>query len=353
MRKQIEDMGLELDQYHKSNLALNLMINELKLKLDGIRKEYGVQEERYELNLKFTEKIKRDLQELAEVREDPGLLKLKMVDLYRVYVQEDLKGSGGSSGGSSGSGSGATSSDAIDPQEAYNRDREQMERSLDALRRAVKTDSRAHRRDYCKMMRENVVLTQELNSLRKEAQLVALQDRAIQNAGPLGPSLDVSTLLDLLGIETKKPSSPSSSSSSSSNNPTRKGSGKKTQKTKLAEKSGDEDGADAGSEEFPPSSSTSPRPPSSSPSENGKSWRKVPRTTALRTTSADGRSVKTSERPFSKGDHYEAWREIQIQQQQIRNLEDQLQGLCHSLGLNPMQFLAAVDASVSMKLSIP
>lgn len=43
MRKQIEEMDLELEQYHKSNRALNLMIAELKLKLDGLNKENALQ----------------------------------------------------------------------------------------------------------------------------------------------------------------------------------------------------------------------------------------------------------------------------------------------------------------------
>ncbi|RYG64965.1 hypothetical protein EON64_12910 [archaeon] len=34
MRKQIEEMHLELEQYHKSNQALTLMIEELKLKME-------------------------------------------------------------------------------------------------------------------------------------------------------------------------------------------------------------------------------------------------------------------------------------------------------------------------------
>ena len=36
MRKQIEEMDLELEQYHRSNSSLNMMIKELKLKIDGI-----------------------------------------------------------------------------------------------------------------------------------------------------------------------------------------------------------------------------------------------------------------------------------------------------------------------------
>ena len=43
-------MNLELEQYHKSNLALNLMIEELKLKLEGLRRELLSQKERAATN---------------------------------------------------------------------------------------------------------------------------------------------------------------------------------------------------------------------------------------------------------------------------------------------------------------
>ena len=40
MRKQIEEMDLELEQYHRSNSSLNMMIKELKLKIDGTNHTY-------------------------------------------------------------------------------------------------------------------------------------------------------------------------------------------------------------------------------------------------------------------------------------------------------------------------
>ncbi len=39
-------MNSELEQYNKSNLALNLMIEELKLKMEGIKAELATQDDR-------------------------------------------------------------------------------------------------------------------------------------------------------------------------------------------------------------------------------------------------------------------------------------------------------------------
>ena len=117
----------------------------MKLKIDGLRKEYASHDERNELNFRLLEKVKRDLQELSSCIDDPRGLKLKMVKLYRIYLQDDSLVSGSSD---KKNPDGKT---IADPQEAYNRDREQMERSLDALRRAVKTNARARRRDFTKV----------------------------------------------------------------------------------------------------------------------------------------------------------------------------------------------------------
>ena len=59
-----------MEQYNRSNLALNLMIDELKLKLDGVRQELKHQNSRYDQNVSLMGRFKRDLQEAWTVREE-------------------------------------------------------------------------------------------------------------------------------------------------------------------------------------------------------------------------------------------------------------------------------------------
>lgn len=122
----------------------------MKLKIDGLRKEYANHDERNELNIRLLEKVKRDLQELSLHITDPRQLKIYMVKIYRIYLQDDLL----SANAQDKKGSADNKTKITDPQETYNRDREQMERSLDALRRAVKTDARARKRDFAKVSRQ-------------------------------------------------------------------------------------------------------------------------------------------------------------------------------------------------------
>jgi chromosome segregation ATPase len=90
MKKQIEEMNIELEQYQKSNQSLNLMIDELKLKIDGIRGEYSLQEDRCTICNRFLEKFCADLQELWLCKHDIHLFKQKMIRMYRIYVQEEI-----------------------------------------------------------------------------------------------------------------------------------------------------------------------------------------------------------------------------------------------------------------------
>jgi hypothetical protein len=293
MRKQIEEMNLELEQYHKSNLSLNLVIEELKLKLEGVKHELASQTSRYELNIQLMERFKRDLQELWLQRHDQTLFKANVINMYQIYVQEDFSGGGGS----------AKSKDIEDPQQVYNRDREQMERSLDSLRRALKTEAQAHKRDLGKMMRESVLLTKELNSLRKNARSMQLQKKAIDSQGEIGGNTDLTELMDLLGLQIKK------------------------------------------ADQKAPGKSGKNRDPNEPPVPPEVPMRRqiLNRTTALRTTAADGKRSGMN----SRQDQWEAWREIQMQYEQMRGLEDHLTSLCLECNIDPDQLIVGIDSNLA------
>lgn len=330
MQRQIEDMDLELEQYHKSNLALNLMIGkrtiafsshhtlgELKLKLEGLRKELLSQTSRVDVNSKLLERFMRDLQEVWIVRNDYSAMKARVVQLYRIYVQEDVlqleEGAGGLGGGN----------DVEGPQKQYNRDREQMERSLDALRKSLHTDSKLHKRDLSKMMRENVLLTKEMNDLRKEAHTLQLQKQALQSSLESGNKANINEVMEMLGFPVKTSTAPGVSSTPQNH--------------------------------FPP-------PPSSGGSSLNKTRRSV-RSTALRHVSSSGANdmddsmvmrsssagAGTNYRmPLisSKSDLREAWREYEMQNITLLKLEDQLRSVCLTLGLSAEDILVDIDNTV-------
>ena len=115
--------------------------------------------------------------------------------MYRVYVQDD------SNKAQSSAAAQDKKVNMEDPQQVFNRDREQLERSLDSLRRCTKTDAMATKRDLGKMIREGVLLTKELNTLRKNARNLQLQKKAITQVGTINAQTDVSELMELLGLK--------------------------------------------------------------------------------------------------------------------------------------------------------
>lgn len=252
----------------------------------------------------------RDLQEVWSVRSDYNQMKAKVVQLYRIYVQEDVllleEGNG---------------NDVEGPQKQYNRDREQMERSLDALRKSLHTDTKLHKRDLSKMMRENVLLTKEMNDLRKEAHSLQLQKQALQESLESGNKANINEVMEMLGFPVKPQSA-----------------------------------GNALREQLPPPPTQSGTLSALPPGTNNKSRRSV-RSTALRHVSSAGNDIDDStiirstsagtnfKKPLtsSRNDLREAWREYEMQTTSLIKLEEQLRSICTTLSLNADDILEDID----------
>jgi hypothetical protein len=257
------------------------------------------------------------------VRHDYASMKAKVVQLYRIYVQEDVLQL------EEGNGSLGQGNDVEGPQKQYNRDREQMERSLDALRKSLHTDSKLHKRDLSKMMRENVLLTKEMNDLRKAAHTLQLQKQALQSSIESGNRTNMNEVMEMLGFPVKPTTAtPSGPVGATTQN------------------------------HFPP-------PPPSSAGTGGlnKTARRPIRSTALRHVSSSGGNGEmedsTTMRSSSAGTNYnmplissksdlrEAWREYDMQNITLAKLEDQLRSVCLTMGLSADDILVDIDNTVS------
>ena len=341
MTQQIDDMRLEVDQYHKSNAALNLMISELKLKADGMRRELITQSERQEMNLRVQTNYQKDLMVVMEVRGQPKLLKAQVVAMYRRYVQYHSDSTSSSKPGKK----------LEDPQLIYNRDREQLERSLDALRRATKGDAVMHERDVTKMSRENVIMTNELNDLRKNCMSLSLKKKAIEECGALHGGKNFGDIFHILGCKDPREKLKKEREKEKENRSSQAGGIFATEG--VVEMIGDEENrTEIGPSSKPPAGPG--RPPLRSRSANPRS----PRTVALK----QGRNISTSpnkrRRPLSnyngpngniipansdQGDQWAAWREIQMQNDQLQSLEEKLHEVCGIAQIDPVEILQKLE----------
>ena len=179
MRTQVEEMDLELEQYHKSNSALDLMIGELRLKMEGMQREISAQQEELANSQEYTARFRRDLEGATRYLDDYKMLKGAVRSIYTKYVQEQ---SGLPDGGNEGGGE-------MDAQMEYNRQREHLERNVEALKRKITKDVDMFMGDHARLMREGVSLTEEMNLLRREAKLLRRRAKSLDieeaNAGDL------------------------------------------------------------------------------------------------------------------------------------------------------------------------
>merc|ERR1711871_1676701 len=198
MRKQAEEMDLELEQYHKSNSALDLMIGELRLKMDGMQKEINVQKHTIAGTSQYIARFRRDLQGCSTQLDDYKKLKPGVRLLYKQYVQEE--GAGGVSAGRTVAGAG--SGGELDLQQEYNRQREHLERNVEALKRNIGKDLDMFMKDHARLKRESVGLTEEMNQLRREAKLLKRKKKAVDLEAaqlPSGNATDITPTRPLKG----------------------------------------------------------------------------------------------------------------------------------------------------------
>ncbi|KAJ8609022.1 hypothetical protein CTAYLR_010681 [Chrysophaeum taylorii] len=185
MRKQVEEMDLELDQYHKSNSALDLMIGELRLKMDGMQKEIDHQKRVLHDANAYIVTFRRDLADSASALPsgDHKELKARVRDLYTVYVLKDapVVTTGSSASKASSSSPSRNDDDKMgDLQAEYNRQREHLERNVDALKRKISRDMKMYVDDRARLVEESTVLVDEMNNLRRESHNLKLKQETIR-----------------------------------------------------------------------------------------------------------------------------------------------------------------------------
>lgn len=203
LRDQLKEMEMELLQYHKSNAALDLMIGDLKMKRDGMAGE--VKKLRSELAIRDDKLIEvgRDVSAVYQCLHDVKTLKNTMVHLYRKFIYGDrtslaLTMTQGSGGGLSGGGKKESLAKSLsthglsvlppgvnleDLQSELTHQRQHLERGVDGLKRRIEKEEATAGQDRSRLLRENSVLTQEINDLRRDVKYLHGQlEQTLNNA---------------------------------------------------------------------------------------------------------------------------------------------------------------------------
>merc|ERR1719263_2716373 len=127
------------------------MIGELRLKLDGMQREIDSQQTTVDTGDAYLARFRADMAAVGAVRADPKALKAAVRNLYHQYAAP--------------AGHDAPSSATAGqqpPQSEYDRQREQLERAVESLRRSIAKDVDQHASERLKLERERELLLEQL-----------------------------------------------------------------------------------------------------------------------------------------------------------------------------------------------
>lgn len=185
MRDQLKEMEMELLQYHKSNAALDLMISELKLKRDGMAAEVDKLQNVIHEKEETMVEIGRDVTAVHSLCVNPKSLQIAMYHLYHKYIHSDaaslslaLMNTSTSNTDKSTKLSESLAKDGVkalgpgvnleDLQREMAQQRQHLERGVESIRRRIEKEGATAASDRNRLLRENALLTQEINDLRRD-----------------------------------------------------------------------------------------------------------------------------------------------------------------------------------------
>jgi cilia- and flagella-associated protein 57 len=152
LNEQTTKMDQELKHFQRVNENLALIVDDLKMRQEGLEKEVKDQTEKLEQQDVYIKKFNDDLFDCMNSIGNKKALKAAIVGLHKKYVLEEVK----------------TSKGELDLQKEYAANRKYLERSVEYLRSMIAKDSTNHKQEYTRYMGQNVTLLQEINDLRKD-----------------------------------------------------------------------------------------------------------------------------------------------------------------------------------------
>ena len=161
LNEQTTKMDQELKHFQRVNENLALIVDDLKMRQEGLLKEVKDQTQKLEQQESYIKKFNDDLFDCMNSIGNKKALKAAIVGLHKKYVLEEVK----------------TSKGELDLQKEYAANRKYLERSVEYLRSMIAKDSTNHKQEYTRYMGQNVTLLQEINDLRKDVKTLDQQFR--------------------------------------------------------------------------------------------------------------------------------------------------------------------------------
>lgn len=162
LKDQATKMDQELKHFRRVNDSLELIVEDLRMRQDGMEKEMEKQNTKINEDELFFKKFSEDASEcIVAVKEDKyKMVRDAIVMLHKKYIKEEIP----------------NKNLEVNIQKEYSNQRIYLENSVNSLKKKLHTDSDAHCKDNIKLMKENSFLIQQINELRKELRFLKSQD---------------------------------------------------------------------------------------------------------------------------------------------------------------------------------
>lgn len=162
-------MRSELKHFNRVNQNLALIVDDLRMRQEGLTNEVTNLRIRLDQQAYTKKKFTDDIFECMHTVNNYAKMKKSVVRLHKKYVKDELKNEAG---------------DTDIHREFANR-RKYLENSINYLRQMLQKDQDVHKQENTRIMKENVILLQEVNILRKDAHNLRSQVLLNQSGGSL------------------------------------------------------------------------------------------------------------------------------------------------------------------------
>eukprot|EP00391_Amoebophrya_sp_Ameob2_P005860 CAMPEP_0178992180 /NCGR_PEP_ID=MMETSP0795-20121207/5960_1 /TAXON_ID=88552 /ORGANISM="Amoebophrya sp., Strain Ameob2" /LENGTH=1181 /DNA_ID=CAMNT_0020684011 /DNA_START=596 /DNA_END=4141 /DNA_ORIENTATION=+ len=167
MKRDIQGMDTDLEDYHRKNKLLQQNITGLQSKQRGLVDEIVQQRRKLGSSKAFSAAFLNELRECYFLNRTPNVGVAEFKQQFEKLVTKFTKLDPFELEAGGGEGSGASTSSASEKAE-FTRQKEYLEKTIDGLKRALRKDSEKHRTTNMRILNEGVELVAEINTLRKE-----------------------------------------------------------------------------------------------------------------------------------------------------------------------------------------
>jgi len=160
MKRIINGMDADLEDYHRKNKLLQMDIANLQTKQASLQKEILFQRKKIADSQSLCKRVKHDLHAVMDASQNQKLFKKAFLDFHAKYA---LKVAGPAREEDDGEKEIA---------DEYGRQRNYLQKSVAALKAKLGKDSLLHRQNNLEALQENMGLIRNINDLRKEISLL-------------------------------------------------------------------------------------------------------------------------------------------------------------------------------------